>query len=345
LSAAIAVIVVTHDSAGELDDLLAGLDRALGEEDEIIFVDSASRDRTLARIRERMPEARLIEQPGNLGFASACRAGAQASGAPLLLFLNPDVRLERDAFARLRAIAASQPAWAAWQPAIMLPDGRINTSGGVVHFIGLGWAGQCGEPASALPDHPHEVAFASGAALVIRREAWEAVGGFEDSYFLYGEDLDLGLRLWLAGYRVGIEPRARVTHHYEFDKGTRKWYLLERNRWSTLLADYPPALLVALAPALAVSELGLLAVAARDRWLRAKLCANFAVLRSLPSLLARRRRVQSLRAIRAATFAERLSSSLENPYLRRPPGLLVALQAAYFALVRLLLRASVSRPC
>ncbi len=245
----------------------------------------------------------------------------------------------------LRAIAASQPAWAAWQPAVMLPDGRINTSGGVVHFIGLGWAGQCGEPASALPDHPHEVAFASGAALVIRRQAWEAVGGFEDSYFLYGEDLDLGLRLWLAGYRVGIEPRARVTHDYEFDKGEHKWYLLERNRWSTCSPIIRWRCSLHSRRRSAVSELGLLAVAARDRWLRAKLCANLAVLRSLPRVLARRRRVQSLRKIGAATFAERLTSSLENPYLRRPPGLLVAVQAAYFAFVRLLLRASVSRPC
>ena len=89
-----------------------------------------------------------------------------------------------------------------------------------------------------------EVSFASGAALVVRREAWEAVGGFDERYFMYGEDLDLGLRLWLHGYRVGVVPAARVDHDYTFAKGGWKWFMLERNRWWTVLGDYPGALLV-----------------------------------------------------------------------------------------------------
>jgi N-acetylglucosaminyl-diphospho-decaprenol L-rhamnosyltransferase len=349
LSDAIAVVVVTHDSAGELDELLPGLDRALGEDDEVVFVDNASGDSTLAQLRERMPEARLVAQARNLGFGAGCRAGAEASGAPLLLFLNPDVRLDRESLERLRAIAVSQPAWAAWQPALMLPDGRINTSGGVAHFLGFGWAGQCDQPAELLADHPHEVAFASGAALVIRRDAWEALSGFDDSYFLYGEDLDLGLRLWLTGRRVGVEPRARVVHHYTFDKGAHKWRLLERNRWLTLLADYPAPLLVALAPALAACEIGLLLIAARDGWLRAKLRANLEVALALPTFRRRRRRVQSQRTIGTGAFAQRLSSALDNPYVPALPRPLMVCQAAYFALVRRLLRSPgatwVDGPC
>ena len=335
MSDEIAVVVVTHDSAAELDDLLAVLARSLARSDEVVFVDNASSDDTVERLRA--DGARIVEQPRNGGFGAGCRAGADATSAPLLLFLNPDVRLDPQALARLRAVASERPGWGAWQPTVMLPDGRVNTSGGVAHFLGFGWAGQCGEPANALREDQHEIAFASGAALVIRRAAWQALGGFDDSYFLYGEDHDLGLRLWLAGYRVGSEPRARVTHSYEFDKGARKWYLLERNRWLTLIADYPRALLVAIVPALLAAELGLLVISARDGWLCAKLRANLAVMVALPRALRRRRAVQSARAIGAGAFAERLSAALDNPNLGSLPALISAGQRAYFAIVKLVL--------
>src|SRR5205814_1452970 len=92
----------------------------------------------------------------------------------------------------------------------------------------------------------------------------------------YGEDLDLGLRLWLAGHRVGLLPQARVVHGYEYEKGSYKWFWLERNRWRTVLSVYPAPLLALVAPALLAGELALLAVAARQGWL-ALSCARPAV--------------------------------------------------------------------
>jgi GT2 family glycosyltransferase len=220
----------------------------------------------------------------------------------------------------------------------MLPDGSINSAGGVAHYLGMGWAGQCEQPAAALTQDPYEVAFASGAALVIRRSAWVELGGFEDSYFLYVEDVDLGLRLWLSGQRVGVEPRARIVHDYEFDKGAHKWFLLERNRWRTILAVYPSRLLVLIAPALLAAEFGLLVIAARDGWLGAKLRAQFATIRGLPASLRRRRSVQAAGRITASAFAAHLTASLDSPYLGRLPRVLNGAQSVYWRLVRWLLR-------
>jgi N-acetylglucosaminyl-diphospho-decaprenol L-rhamnosyltransferase len=217
---------------------------------------------------------------------------------------------------------------------------EINSSGGVTHFLGMGWAGACGKPVEAAPDGPAEVSFASGAALVVRREAWGAVGGFDERYFMYGEDLDLGLRLWLSGYGVGVVPAARVEHDYAFAKGERKWFMLERNRWWTVLSDYPTGLLLALLPALVAAEAALLVMAAQGSWLRAKLRAQRAVMRDLPQILARRREVQAGRAIGTAMLSARLSADLDNPYLAPAAriGALAALQRAYWAGVRALLR-------
>ena len=244
----LAVVIVTYESGAHIGETLRVLGEQLRDGDELVVVDNASKDGTAAAVREAAPGARLLEQQDNLGFAGGCNLGARAAHAPLLLFLNPDAVPDEGCIEALRATAESRPDWAAWQPLVTMNGGStINTSGGVTHFLGMGWAGRCGEPVEAAPSAPTEVSFASGAALCIRREAWEELEGFDERYFMYGEDLDLGLRTWLSGHGVGISPAARVHHDYEFGKGNRKWYLLERNRWWTILSDYPAGLLLPLA--------------------------------------------------------------------------------------------------
>ena len=338
---AIAVVIVTYDSAGHIVKTLRALDDQLRDDDELIVVDNASRDGTAAAVRSAMSRATVLEQHRNLGFAAGCQMGAAASGAPLLLFLNPDSAPAEDCLDALRTAGRDRPTWGAWQ-ALVTMDGeaKINTSGNVAHFLGMGWAGQCGELLEAAPDQPTEVAFASGAALVVRRDAWEQVDGFDPRYFMYGEDLDLALRLWLSGWEVGVVPAARVEHDYAFTKGAQKWYLLERNRWWTVIGDYPTPLLLLVLPALLAAEVALLGVAAQGGWLGAKLRAQAAVLRRLPAILARRRVVQAKRRISAAAFARRLSAELDSPYLAGVSRLpvLPALQRAYWWLIVAALR-------
>jgi len=207
----------------------------------------------------------------------------------------------------------------------------------VVHFLGIGWAGGLERPVAEVPAEPAVVGFLSGAAVVVRRSAWDAVEGFDERYFMYGEDLDLSLRLRLAGWEIGIVPAAHVEHDYAFAKGDYKWFYLERNRWWTLVGDYPGALLALLAPALLAFELALLVAAARGGWLRPKLLAQGAVVRELPAMLRRRRRVQATRAISAGRFAACLTARIDSPMLPRSRALNGLLAAAY-AVVRALLR-------
>ena len=240
---AVAVVVVTHNSADHLPDLIGAVSQQLREDDEFVIVDNLSTDATVEIARMTAVDRgrlRVIETGTNDGFAAACHVGADATTAPLLLFLNPDCVPEPGCLQELRAAGATQPDWGAWQAAVLLPDASINTDGGVIHYIGIGWAGDCGLPATQLPEQPREVAFPSGAALTVRRPVWDELGGLDPSYFLYVEDPDLGLRMWLSGHPVGIVPAARVVHGYEFEKGTGKWFWLERNRWRTVLSVYPP---------------------------------------------------------------------------------------------------------
>lgn len=332
------MIVVTYRSAEHLRPLFAALAPQLCDQDELVIVDNASNDGTADVARSLGAPARLLETGCNLGFAGGCHVGAEATRASLLLFLNPDSAPEPDCLARLRDAATAHPEWGAWQAAVMLDDGRINSSGGVVHYLGIGWAGDCERSAETLPAQDREIAFPSGAAMVVRRGAWDQLHGLDREFFMYGEDLDLGLRLWLSAWRVGLVPAARVRHSYEFDKGDSKWFWLERNRWRTVLSVYPAPLLALLTPALLATELALLAIAAREGWLRAKLRAQAATVAGLPATLRRRRAVQRTRRIGAGELAAQLTASLDSPYLAAAasPAIRVP-QALYWRAVRSML--------
>jgi len=333
-SDAVAVVVVTHQSADHLSSLLQALIPQLRAGDELVLVDNASTDGTPQLARSLHERVRVIETNANLGFAAGCHVGAESTQAPLLLLLNPDSQPQQGCLERLRVSATVHPDWGAWQAAVLIDDNHINTSGGIVHYLGIGWAGDCERPISELPSEDREIPFPSGAAMIVRRSAWTQLSGLDRSYFMYGEDLDLGLRLWLAGLRVGLIPSARVTHSYEFDKGPSKWFWLERNRWRTVLSVYPASLLLLLAPVLLATELGLLAVAARQGWLAPKLRAQAATIIDLPRTMARRQAVQRTRRISATEFVGHLTASLDSPYLTAAHSpVLNGPQAAYWQLI------------
>ncbi len=156
---------------------------------------------------------------------------------------------------------------------------------------------------------------------------------------MYHEDVDLSLRVRLAGGRVGVAPAARVDHDYTFAKGELKWRLLERNRWATILRTYPGVLLALLLPALLLLELALVVASVAGGWGRAKAAANADVLRALPRLLRERREVQARRTISADEFARGLTWEPSSPYLGAlgRSRVLRALLRAYWGAVRAML--------
>jgi N-acetylglucosaminyl-diphospho-decaprenol L-rhamnosyltransferase len=322
---------------------LVPLTAQLREGDELIVVDNASRDGTAEAVREQAPGASVIEAGANLGFAAACNRGAEAASGELLCLLNPDAVAQegwRDAIERpLR----EGRGWAAWQALVTARGGSvINTAGGVVHFTGIAWAGRAGE-ALRESERPAagEPGFVSGACLAIPRQGFLQAGGLAEEFFLYHEDVDLSLRLRLAGGRLGVETGARVDHDYEFERGPAKWRYLERNRWATVIRTYPGALLLPLLPALLATELALLVASLAGGWSGQKLAAWGEVVRSLPRLRRERRAIQARRTIGAGEFAAALTAPLDSAYLGRAgrSPLLGALLAAYWRLVLRLLGA------
>jgi hypothetical protein len=335
----LSTVVVAHDSLRELRHSLPPLVAQLEPGDELIVVDNGSSDGLAGELGALAPDARLISPGANLGFAAGANRGAAAARGELLVLLNPDAIVESGWAEAIRAPWGGP--WAAWMGLVLLEDGQsINTSGGVLHFTGFGWAGQIGEPVAAAPAHSAPVAFASGACLAIPRTVWNETGGFPEHFFMYCEDVDLSLKLRLRGEAIAVVPAARVRHEYEFGKGQYKWRLLERNRWATLIRTYPAGLLVAIAPALMVTELAVWVVAMRSGWGRMKALATGDLLVLLPQLLRERRSLQARRRTSAAAFAAALTPELSSPYfgvVGRHPFVRSALER-YWRLVLALLR-------
>jgi GT2 family glycosyltransferase len=335
----LSVVVVTFNSSAAVAAALPSLVAQLGARDELVVVDNDSADDTLAVVRDLAPAATVLETGRNAGFAAAANAGAAEAHGDLLVFLNPDAKPAPGFADAIAAPLGDDRGWTAWMGLVTSDSGRlVNTNGGVVHFTGIAWAGEAGAPAPGTLDGPRETAFLSGACLAVPRAEWERAGGFAEGFFMYHEDVDLSLRLRLAGGRLGVASSAIVDHDYEFAKGLDKWRLLERNRWATILRCYPGRLLLVLVPALLVTELGLLAVAAAGGWLPQKVAAAGETLRWLPQLVRERRAIQATRAISAAEFARWLTPDLDSRFLGRA-GRLGALRWALRAYWRLALAA------
>jgi GT2 family glycosyltransferase len=306
LRAGIDAIFASVDGAGEAVDL------------ELILIDNGAQ----AAVAGIGPDPRLsiVRPPKNLGFAGGCNAGAAQARGRDLVFVNSDAIVAPDAIHVLTS-ALTDPSLGIVTAAVRLADkpDLMNTVGNPVHYLGVVWAGGFGEPCEQHAVRT-DVASASGAFFAVRHDRWNELGGFDDQYFAYHEDTDLSLRVWQHGYRVQYEPAAVARHHYEFSRNPTKQYLLERNRWITVLTVFPGRVLAGILPALLAFEVPLCALALSQGWLGDKLRSYRWLIAHQQFLRQRRRRVQDANRMSPAEFCGLLSSRIEPTMVERPRG-------------------------
>jgi GT2 family glycosyltransferase len=335
------VIVLGYGDEEHLEECLASVVAQLPDDGELVIVENGITDAARRRPAWGPRVEVLGDGSSNTGFAGGCTVGAAHARGDVLVFLNSDAILRAHALDRLLAGLDSpeHPEVGVVCGCLRLADepDLVNSVGNPLQFLGLTWAGECGSPAS---EHATagEVPVATGGFFALNRTTWDAIGGFDPTYFAYHEDTDLSVRTWLSGRTVRVLPDAVADHYYEFSRNPFKMYLLERNRLILVLTTYPSALLRRVLPALVLLEPAFLVLSVLQGWPRQKLRA-WGWLLTHPAYLRRRRaEVQALVAVADpdALLGGLMRAAIEPPNVPQPPGMPVlnAVLRAYWRVAR-----------
>ncbi len=270
-----AAVVVNHNAGDLLVAAVRSLlaDRGAGGSPEIVVVDNGSSDSSVADLLVSARDAgaesvvRVVRAPGNVGYARGANLGIAACRAPVVAVVNPDAEIEPGTAAALLERFDREPELGAVGPRIVNSDGSDYPSArslpSIVDAVGHGALGLFWRSnpftrryrhLDADPARTRDVDWVSGAAIWLRRDALDDVGGWDERYFMYMEDLDLCWRLRRRGWRVAYEPAGRVVHMQGVSTSKRPYRMIlehHRSAWRFLRRRYTGAGLVLL-PAAAV---------------------------------------------------------------------------------------------
>lgn len=278
---------------------------------EVIVVDNGSHPPPSTLKEPVGALLRVIGDGSNLGFTGGANAGASAATGEVLIFVNSDAIVEAGAATALvEALADDSVGLVTGLVLLADEPSVVNAAGVAVHLGLISWADGFGEPAV---DHESRarVACISGALFAARKADWDELGGFYEPMFAYHEDVELGLRTWLAGRRVDFVPQAKARHYYEFGRNSGKWYLLERNRLVTLLTVYEARTLLRLLPVVLLVEAGVWWLALKQGWGGQKAAGYRWLWRNRAELRRRRAIVQRQRVVGDEVLLQRLAPTID----------------------------------
>jgi N-acetylglucosaminyl-diphospho-decaprenol L-rhamnosyltransferase len=303
------VIVVNHNAGPLLQACLDALAAQTLRQFEAIIVDNASRDGSIEALRLPDDRFRVIRASANLGFAAANNLGAAGCQAGWIATLNPDAAPRKTWLEELRRATLRHKGvrmFGSTQIDAAHPD-RVDGFGDVYSIFGTAWRGASGAAVAALPDDDREVFAPCAAAALYARDAFLAEGGFDESFFCYLEDIDLGFRLRLRGERCVQVRRAEMLHVGSAIAGADSDFFVfhsTRNRLWVMVKNLPsPLIWLVLLLQIAVVPLVLLR---RGRQWGPALLGLGAGLLGLPKMWRERRKVQGGRVLSNAAIASLL---------------------------------------
>src|SRR3989344_1894497 len=309
----------------------------------VLAIDDVSADNSAEFIRNNFPEIKVIENEKNLGFAGANNVGLQwaiDNGFDYAFMLNQDTAVLPEFLTEAVRLAESDVQIGLVQSKLLLfgQKDKINSRGNEIHFLGFAFAGGYLEADREMP--AGEIAYASGAAMLIRVSALKEVGLLNEEFFMYHEDTDLGWRFWLAGFKVMLAPKSVVYHKYEFCRSIKKYYFMERNRYLVLLQNYKIATLLLILPAAMVMDFGMFVYSFLAGWWREEFMVYKYFFRpeNWDKILKTRAAVQARRKVKDKEIVKRFTGQIKfqeigNPLLKYLVNPLLNL---YWRIVRVL---------
>lgn len=208
------VIVVSYNSGDDLQKCVNCLQSQTFNNFEVVIVDNASPDEAIKTLKLPDHRFRIITSDKNLGFAAGSNLGAKGAQCPWLITLNPDAWPEDDWLENLNQAAQTHPGFSILGSTLLSADGNntLESFGDTLTIYGLARPCANGLPVSSIPSENVEVFACCAAGAAYKREIFELIGGFDESFFCYLEDVDLAYRMRLMGHRCLQIPTAKVTH-------------------------------------------------------------------------------------------------------------------------------------
>ncbi len=285
----------------------------------------------------------IIREEKNEGFAKAnndAMRSALEQGFDYLILFNMDTIVAPDTVSQMVKVAEqTHPSAGSLRPSsgragqvgavqarLMLhPEkDKVNSLGNATHFLGFGYTAGYKKPITNYELLPpkrdpakavaisNDIFYPSGAAVLFKAKMLEEIGLFNEEYWMYNEDQEIGWRAWLAGYSCVLAPEAVVYHKFEFSRSIKRFYWMDRNRILSMLICYHFLTILLILPAWLVMEIGLLAFAIKGGWFKEKIRvygyfmrpANWRIIGSS------RQKVQKLRKIKDREVARRLSGKI-----------------------------------
>lgn len=308
------VIIPNYNGLRLLGPCLAALQKQTypRELTEVIIVDDASSDASVAYLAQHHPDVQVVALPHNVGLAAGCNAGARAAKGTLLVMLNNDTEVEPAWLAALVGAAEAHPQAGAIASKMLLFDRRdtLHNAGDTMGADGIPRNRGVWEHDRGQYDADLQVFGGCGGAVAYRRAAWEQAGGFDERLFMYLEDVDLAWRLRLLGWDAVFAPDARVYHHLSATGGGKlASFYTGRNTIWVIVKDMPGPLIRRnlgriLAAQAHVTRDALRAW--RGEAARARLRGQVAGVVGLPRVLRWRRRTQATRTVAVAQLTKLL---------------------------------------
>lgn len=317
MDAQVAIVIVNWNGGGHLRACLQALAAQTWTQFRAVVVDNASSDGSQAAVAE-LGDSRiqLLQLDSNTGFARGSNLGVRACGScEFIALLNPDTMAHPEWLQRLLDAAAAHPEVASFGSHLVDAQHRelSDGTGDMYHFSGRAWRRDHGVPVASSVDTPGDIFSACAAAALYRRSAWDEARGLDENFFCYLEDVDLGFRLRLMGWRALHVPQSLCYHAASSLTGRRSdfsTYHGQRNMVWTFVKNMPPALFWLLAPVhILLNLLAPFALALRGQGMVAWRAKRDA-LRGLPRAWAQRRELQAARRASASQIWASLDKRL-----------------------------------
>lgn len=307
----IAILIVGYKSRNDLKDCLRSIFSSNYKNFRVFFIDN-SPDGSIEYIKSNFPKVTIVPNKENLGYAGGNNVlikKAIEQKADYVFVLNPDTIIDSNC---LEVLIKQANKRTILQPLLLLHNGKkktnlVNSAGNDLNYLGFSYCGDYKKDKKEIENNKN-IALASGAAIFIPTEIIKKIGSYDESFFMYHEDVDLNWRARIFGYNIRLINDAIVWHKYSFSRNKNKMFYAERNRLLFLYKNFSLKYLLLIFPVFIINEILVTIYAIFTGWGMQKIQATFAAIHRMPSEK-KQRKLQLLRIKRTQSEMKKMISN------------------------------------